>query len=574
MTNSDVARTLADIADLLELKGELVFKVRAYQRAARVIENLPVELELLLRDGKLRDVPGVGESIALKISELITTGRLQYYEELKKQFPEGISNLLAIPGIGPKSAMRFTRELGIRTVDELEKAIQEGKVAGLKRMGQKGADKILRAIQAMRRKDTRMPIGHAMPVVEKVIDGLKKCSGLKNITPAGSLRRFKETVGDLDLMGTADDARSVIECFVTLPQVIQVVAKGPTKATIITNEGYQIDLRLVEHGAFGSLLQYFTGSKQHNIALREKAHRRGLKLSEYSIADVETGKEELFATEEAFYSRLSMQYIPPEIREATQEIDLAEKHALPRLIETGDLKGDFHVHSKWSDGHDPIEQIAITARKMKYSYIAITDHSVGRGIARGLNVERVKEQQEEIRKIEEKVGGIRILHGAEVDIRADGALDFPDEVLAEFDVVVASVHSAMGQEKAQMTGRVIKAMKNPYVDIIAHATGRLIGEREPVSIDMEEIFRSALATGTAMEINAMPARLDLKDIHIQRARELGVKLVIGTDAHREDQLVFAKYGVAMARRGWCQAGDVLNTLPYGKMRKALKRNRR
>ncbi len=575
MTNIEIARVLQDIADLLELKGELIFKVRAYQRAARAIEHLPTEVELLLKEGKLKDVPGVGESIQQKITELLTTGRLKYHEDLKQEFPEGINNLLAIPGIGPKTAMKLIRELGISTVDDLEKACRDGRVAALDRMGEKIAENLLRAIETVRRrKDIRIPIGQAMPVVERVIADLKVCSGIKNITAAGSLRRFRETIGDIDLMGTADDPVAVIACFVSLPQVLQIVARGPTKATVITREGFQIDLRLVEHAAFGSLLQYFTGSQQHNIILRERARRRGLKLSEYSITDLNTGREELFATEEAFYGRLGMQYIPPEIREATREIDLAEKRELPHLVEASDIRGDFHVHSKWSDGHDSIESIMTAARDMGYEYVAITDHSAGRGIARGLTVERVREQAHEIRRLEEKAPGIRLLRGGEVDIRADGTLDFPDEILAEFDVVVASVHSAMSQEKEQMTRRVIKAIENPNVDIIGHPTGRLLGEREPVAIDMEAVLQAAAASGTAMEINAMPSRLDLKDIHIFRARELGVKLAIGTDSHQSEQLRFARYGVALARRGWCRAEHVLNTMPFEKMREALKRGKR
>ncbi|MBI4330578.1 MAG: DNA polymerase/3'-5' exonuclease PolX [Chloroflexi bacterium] len=570
MTNVEIARVLLDIADLLEIKGELVFKVRAYQRAARAIEHLPAEAELLLKEGKLKDIPGVGESIAQKITEMVATGRLEYFEHLKAELPEGINTLLSVPGIGPKIAMKLSQDLGVKTIDDLERAILEGRVAGLERMGEKSAENILKAVQTLRRKDVRIPLGQAMPVVEKIMAGLKDCPGLRNLTPAGSLRRFKETVGDLDIMGTAEDADTVIQCFVTLPAVKQIVAKGPTKATVITTEGFQVDLRLVEHESFGSLLQYFTGSKQHNIALRERARRRGLKLSEYGITMVETDRTEYFPTEAGFYARLGMQYIPPEIREATGEIELAEDHALPPLVEMSDVRGDFHVHSNWSDGHDSIEDMVAVARATGYEFIALTDHSVGRGIARGLNVERVRQQEQEIKKVEQNAGGIRVLHGAEVDIRADGTLDFPDDLLSQFDVVVAAVHSAMGQDKDRMTRRVIDAMRNPHVDIIAHPTCRLLGEREPVDIDMEQIFRVAAETGTALEINAMPARLDLKDTHIFRARELGVKLVVGTDSHSAAQLDFMRYGVAVARRGWCQARDILNTLPYEEMRRALK----
>jgi len=562
MKNTEIAKVFQDMADLLELKGENPFKIRAYQRAARAIEHLPKELEIMVEEGEdLQSIPGVGEAIAKKITELVTTGKLRVYEELKAEFPEGITALLEIPGIGPKTAKRLSTELGIKSVDELEQAIKDGRVAKLFRMGEKTAENILQQIQALRRKDQRIPIGEALPVVEEVLGALRTIPGVKNLTAAGSLRRFRETVGDIDLMGTADNPEEVIKAFVSLPQIRQVLAQGPTKASVILPGGLQADLRMVEHDSFGSLLQYFTGSKQHNIALRTKEQKKGLKLSEYGITDLSTNKLEKFATEEEFYHRLGLQYIPPELREDQGEIELAEKGALPRLIELSDIKGDFHVHTKWSDGHDSIEDMVKAAKALGYKYIAITDHSVGRGIAKGLNEERLRKQIEEIRRLNQSLGDFHILTGIEVDIRADGTIDLPDALLSELDVVIAAIHSAMTQSEEQITRRLLNAIENPHVDIIAHPTCRLIGEREPAAVDMEAVFKAALRHNKALEINAMPDRLDLKDTHIYRGRELGVKLVMGTDAHSTAQLSFMRFGVGIARRGWCRAEDVLNTRP-------------
>jgi len=566
MKNSDVARVLQDIADLLELKGENVFKIRAYQKAARAIEHHPRELEAMIEEGDdLRSIPGVGEAIAKKTSELITTGKLRYYENLKAEFPRGITNLLSIPGIGPKTANKLSSDLGISSVDELERAITDGRVAELFRLGQKTAENILHQIQALRRKDQRIPIGEALPIVEEIITALRTIPGVKNLTPAGSLRRFQETVGDIDLMGTADDPKKVIDAFVALPLVRQVLAQGSTKASVIVSGGLQVDLRMVEHDSFGSLLQYFTGNKQHNIALREKWHKQGLKLSEYGITVIATGKLEKFATEEEFYRRLGLQYMPPEIREARGEIEKAEQGAIPRLVELSDIKGDLHAHTEWSDGHDSIEELARAARDMGYQYIAVTEHSAGRGIAHGLNVERLKEQVAEVEALNERLVGIRVLTGTEVDIRADGRLDLPHEILSRLDIVIAAVHSAMNQSEEKMTQRVIRAIENPDVDMIAHPTCRLIGQREPVAIDLEAVFQAAAEYNKIMEISAMPERLDLKDIHAFRARELGVKLAIGTDAHSIGHLGLMRFGIGVARRAWCEPHHILNTLPIAKL---------
>ena len=559
MKNSEIARVFHDMADLLELKGENIFKIRAYRRAAQVIEHLPKEMAVMLEQGEdFQQIPGVGDAIAKKSTELIKTGKLEAYESLKAEFPEGITRLLEIPGIGPKTAHLLSLELKITSAEQLEEAIKEGKVAHLFRMGDKTAQNLLHKIQAMRRKDQRIPIGQALPIVEDILNSLSSLRGVKNMTSAGSLRRFRETVGDIDIMGTADNPEKVISEFVALPVVKEVLAKGPTKASVILSHGLQADLRMVEHDSFGSLLQYFTGSREHNIALRTKCQKKGLKLSEYGITDVAHDKLEKFATEEAFYGRLGMQYIPPEIREDQGEIELSEKNAIPRLVDLRDIKGDFHAHSDWSDGNNTIEEMALAAKNEGYKYMAITDHSKGLGIAHGLTEERLKEQVREIHLLNQKLKGFRILCGMEVDIRADGSIDMPDHMLAELDCVVGAVHSSFNQSEERVTRRILRAIENPHIDIIAHPTSRLIGEREPTAVDMEAVFKAAVKYKKAREINAMASRLDLKDIHIHRARELGVMLAIGTDSHIAGQLKLMRFGIGMARRGWCESKHILN----------------
>jgi DNA polymerase (family 10) len=572
VNNTDIARVFEDIADLLQIKGENVFKIRAYQRAARAIGYLPREIDAMIAAGEdLRVIPGVGEAIAKKITELVATGRLEFYDKLKAGLPPGVSTLLTVPGIGPKRALELSSQLGIRDIDGLEQAIRDGRVAGLFRMGEKTAGNILHQVEMVRRKDTRVPIGHAFPVVESIIGALGRLPGVRNLTPAGSVRRFRETIGDIDLMGTAGDPESVVSEFVRLPPVRQVLGQGPTKASVIVTGGLQVDLRFVEHDSFGSLLQYFTGSREHNVLLRERAVKQGLKLSECGITRRDGGALEKYDTEEAFYRRLGLRYIPPEIREAMGEIERAEQGTLPRLVEPSDIRGDLHAHTDWSDGRDTLEAMAEAAVKLGYEYLLITDHSAGLGIARGLDRERLERQLGEIAVLNRRYSGFRLLAGTEVDIRADGRLDAPDDLLARLDLVVAAVHSAMGQSKERMTQRIIGAIANPHVDIIAHPTCRLIGEREPSQVDMESVFSAALEHGKALEINAMPERLDLRDIHAYRARELGVRLVVSTDSHQAGQLPLMRYGVGVARRAWCEAKDILNTRPLAEFLASFRR---
>jgi len=572
MQNVEIARVFEQMADFLEIKGDNPFKIRAYRRAAEIIEHLPREAAAMLAAGEdLKALPGIGEAIAAKVAELVSTGHLSAWETLQKSLPQGLSALLEIPGIGPKTAYRLTTELGIASVDELEQAILAGKVASLFRLGGRTAQNLLRQIQSYRRKDQRIPLGQALPLVEEILAALRLLPGVKNLMPAGSLRRFRETVGDIDLMGTADTPDAVIRSFVSLPQVREILAQGPTKASVILANGFQADLRMVEHEAFGSLLQYFTGSRQHNIALRTRMQRKGLKLSEYGITDVATDRLEKFATEESFYARLGMQYIPPEIREDRGEIELAEKRALPELIGLSDIRGDLHVHTNWSDGGASIEDMARAAKALGYQYLAITDHSGGLGIARGLNEERLRTQVQAIRQLDEQLEGIRLLAGTEVNILADGRLDLPDEILSELDVVVASVHSSLNQTQAKMTKRILKALENPHVDILAHPTCRLIGQREPIAVDMEAIFQKAAEFRKVLEINSMTDRLDLQDISIYRARELGVLLAIDTDAHRPEHFDLIRFGIGMARRGWCRPSHILNSRPVEEVLSYLQR---
>ena len=561
LTNEHIAELFENMGSLLEMKGDTIFKIRAYQRAARTIEQLSSPLAQAVENGEdLTKIPGVGKAISEKIVEFIGTGQVAAYQRLLEELPPGVLDLKDIPGIGPKTAVAIGVELGISTVEGVAEAAADGRLAGLPRMGQKAADSILRHIEAFQAIGSRTPIGQALPIAEEVIAALRKqCPEIGPLFPAGSLRRWEETIGDIDLIGIAPDPEAVGDALVALPMVKDVLVHGPKKTSVVVESGMQIDLRIGEPGTFGALLQYFTGSQQHNIRLRDYANRKGLSLNEYGITNTETGKVEEFADEEGFYARLGLPWMPPELRTGVYELDAGLADSLPRLIEATDLKGDLHLHSEWSDGNDPIELMIEAAVSQGYEYMALTDHSASLGVANGLTNERLESQISLLRSMQKNYD-ITILCGSECDIRANGDMDYPDEILAQLDWVVASVHSAMGQDQATMTARIIKAMEHPSVTIIGHLTTRLLGQREPVEFDLEAVLQAARDTGTALEINASPERLDLKDTHAYRARELGVPLVINTDSHHHTHLDKRRFGVAVARRAWCRPEDILNTM--------------
>ena len=561
LTNEHIAELFENMGSLLEMKGDTIFKIRAYQRAARTIEQLSSPLAQAVENGEdLTKIPGVGKAISEKIAEFIGTGQVAAYQRLLEELPPGVLDLKDIPGIGPKTAVAIGVELGISTVEGVAEAAADGRLAGLPRMGQKAADSILRHIEAFQAIGSRTPIGQALPIAEEVIAALRKqCPEIGPLFPAGSLRRWEETIGDIDLIGIAPDPEAVGDALVALPMIKDVLVRGPKKTSVVVESGMQIDLRIGEPGTFGALLQYFTGSQQHNIRLRDYANRKGLSLNEYGITNTETGKVEEFADEEGFYARLGLPWMPPELRTGVYELDAGLADSLPRLIEATDLKGDLHLHSEWSDGNDPIELMIEAAVSQGYEYMALTDHSASLGVANGLTNERLESQISLLRSMQKNYD-ITILCGSECDIRANGDMDYPDEILAQLDWVVASVHSAMGQDQATMTARMIKAMEHPSVTIIGHLTTRLLGQREPVEFDLEAVLQAARDTGTALEINASPERLDLKDTHAYRARELGVPLVINTHSHHHTHLDKRRFGVAVARRAWCRPEDILNTM--------------
>jgi DNA polymerase (family 10) len=561
VSNEEVAELFENMATLLEVKGDTVFKIRAYQRAASTIAQLSFSLEQAAADGvDLKKVPGIGKAISEKIHELIETGQVGTYQRLKAELPAGVLEIMAIPGIGPRTAALIARELKVSSVEALEQAILDGRIASLPGLGQKTADNILRHIQSRRTRDDRTPIGDALAVAERVIAALReRCPHIVQLYPAGSLRRWEETIGDIDLIGTSPQPAEVSEALVTLPEVLEVLAHGEKKTSVVVKPGIQIDLRIGDEESFGALLQYFTGSLQHNIRLRDYANRMGLSLNEYGITDLKSGQIEYFPNETAFYARLGLPNIPPELRTGMGELEAGLQGELPNLLEESDLRGDLHLHSNWSDGSDPIEAMVAAAVAQGYDYMALTDHSAGLGIANGLSIERLEQQIQLLRSLQDQYP-ITILCGSEVDIRADGKLDYPDELLAQLDLVVASVHSAMGQDRDTMTRRVIRAMQHPSVTIIGHLSTRLIGRRPPTQVDVEAVLQAARETGTALEINASPERLDLKDTHAYRARELGVPLVINTDSHHHASLGQRRFGVAVARRAWCEAGHILNTM--------------
>jgi DNA polymerase (family 10) len=572
MNNRQLAEAFTLIADLLEIKGENVYKTIAYRRAAESLLGLSRPAADYWKEGKLQEIPGVGKAIAEKIDEMLETGKLEFLEKLKKEVPPGLVEWLPIPGLGPKRAAMIWKTLKITSFAELEAAAKEGKLRDLPGMGAKTEAAILEGIASLSRRTVRVPLGRAYPIAQALIAELKKVKGVVAAEPAGSLRRMRDTVGDLDVLVASKDPVAVMEAFVNLPRVHRVLGKGPTKSSIEFHDGLRVQLWVHPPEQWGTALVYATGSKEHNIRLREMALAKDLSLSDHSFVNIIDGSEIFCATEEDVYETLDLPWIPPELREDRGEIQAARADKLPRLIQKKDIKADLQMHSTWSDGKLSMLEMARLAAKRGMKTIAFTDHSISLGVTRGLSMQAHKQQAAEIKKIQKQLGDkILVLHASEVEIKADGTLDYPDEFLATLDLVVASLHTSLRQPRDRVTQRVINAIRNPHVDIIGHPTGRLIQEREGADLDMDAVLKAAAESGVAMEINAHPSRLDLDDIHARRARELGIPIAINTDAHSKGDLDMLPYGVATARRAWLEPKDVINTWSQKKLLDWLKK---
>ncbi len=569
LTNREIANTFETVADLLQLKGENIHRVLAYRNAAEAIRQYPRDLRTVASEGTLTDIPYVGETLASKIEEMLETGKLEFYERLANEIPPGLVSIMRINGVGPKKAVLFWKELGVTTVPELETAAREGKLRSLSGMGAKSEQKIIEGIEALARQSGRTPLGIALPAAQEILDHLLTVPGVVQGAVAGSIRRGRPTIGDVDLLVASDNAEPIMDAFVNMGQVARVLGHGPTKSSIELHNGLQVDVRVLAKERWGTALSYFTGSQAHNIRMRELALSKKLSLNEHAFSPVdsngniiEDSPKILCATEEEVYATVGLPWIPPEIREDWGEIEAAQERRLPQLIELDDIHADLHMHTLWSDGKLSVREMAEAAHARGRKYIVITDHSAYSSIANGLSVERLMEQQEEVRQVDAEMGpDFRVFHGTEMDIRPDGTLDYPDEVLAKLDFVIASLHYSLRQERPQITERVLNAIRNPHVDLIGHPRGQLIPNREPADLDMDAVFEAARQHGTALEINANPHRLDLEAQYARRAVELGIPLAIDTDAHRAEELDLMHFGVLTARRGWVEAESVLNTWP-------------
>ena len=571
MKNKELADLFERMADILEFKGENPFKISAYRKASRIIGDLTQDVEEIAESGKLKGIPGIGEGMAQKVVEYLKTGKISKFEEVKKGVPDELIAIMDIPGMGPKTLSMLHKEKGISNLSQLEKASEDGSLLGLFGMGEKKIENIKRGIQLLKQSKGRMNLGLAFPVAKRIVETLRQKTGSKKIEWAGSLRRMKENIGDIDILATGPDKEKIVHAFTHLPEVKEVLASGETKASVIAEGGTQIDLRVVEEDSYGAALQYFTGSKGHNIHLRGIAKAKGIKINEYGVFK---GNKKIAGKEEKdVYRSLGMAWIEPELREDRGEIEAAQEKRLPKLVQESEIKGDLHVHSKWSDGTSSIEEIAQAAQKRGYQYVAICDHSKSLRIAHGLDESRLMKQIEEIDRINEKLKGFQILKGTEVDILTDGKLDFSEKILEKLDIVVAAIHSGFKQDKAKMTKRIVRALENPFVNIIAHPSGRLLGARDPYEVEMDELMEAVKKYGKALEINAYFERLDLDDVHCRKAKEMGVRVGIGTDAHHLDQMWMMSLGVAVAKRGWLEAKDVLNTLSLKEILKWCHRTR-
>jgi DNA polymerase (family 10) len=573
VTNADIADMLNEMANLLEIDGANPFRVRAYRQAALTIATMPRPLADMVEQGEnLTDLPGIGESIAAKIEEIVRTGKLDQLEEERSHIPPQLTELLRVPSLGPKRASVLYKELGITSLEQLKQAAQEQRIRQVKGFGPKLEQTILKDIEQAQQYQRRYLWAEAAQIARPLVEYLRANDRVKRVDVAGSYRRGLETVGDLDILaiGTTDTPDPAIgEYFVRYPSVKEVISRGDTRSTAVLASGMQVDLRVMPAESYGAAMIYFTGSKTHNIHLRQIALDKGLKLSEYGLF---RGEERVAgATEQEVYRTLGLDYITPELREDRGEIEAAAQGQLPHLVTLEDIRGDLQAHSKASDGVNTIEEIALAARALGYAYVTITDHSRRLRVARGLDPRQVREQMNEIDRLNARLENITILKGAEVDILKDGSLDLPDDLLGDLDIVVCSVHSSFNLSKEQQTERIIRAMDNPHFNILAHPTGRRLGERQPYEVDMERLMLAALERGCYMEINSQPDRLDLNDTHAHMAKTLGLKLAISSDAHRADDLSVLQYGVMQARRGWLEPEDVLNTRDWPELQRLLRR---
>lgn len=574
MKNKEVAKLFNEISEYLEMEG-VAFKPYAYQKAAMSLEALPEDLEVLYRQGglkALKKIPGIGESMAQKIEEYLTTGKMQYYEDFKAKMPINLEEIVGVEGVGPKKAKVLYEQLGIKTLEELEAAAQAHKIAPLFGFGQKTEDNILQGIGFLKTGKGRFLLGDILPLAQEVLEKLGSLPEVEKIDTAGSLRRLKETIGDVDFLVISNHPEKVMDFFVSLPGVVKVWGHGNTKSSVRLKEGCDMDLRVIPPASYGAALQYFTGSKEHNIALRKIAIDQGYKLSEYGLFAGNTPVAA--ATEEEVYAKLGLAWIPPELREDRGEIDAALAGKLPELIGYQDLKGDLHVHCNWNGGKQSIREIAAAARERGYQYVGISDHTKFLKIEHGLDEERLRQRNQEIDQINlefQKAGiGFLVLKGCEANIMADGSIDITDAALSEMDYVIAGVHSQFKMPREEMTRRLITAMENPHVDIISHPTGRLLQKRDEYDIYLDQVLAAARDTRTVLEINAYPERLDLNDLNIRTCKRLGIKMVINTDTHQVDQLRFMPFGIAQARRGWAEKQDIINAWPAAEMLKMLK----
>jgi DNA polymerase (family X) len=563
MNNREVVAIFNQVADMLAIRGDQIHRILAYRKAAESIDSLGRDINIVAAEGKLTEIPGIGNTLAAKIEEMLATGQLDFYERLAAEVPPSLVEMLRVEGLGPKRVKQIHDVLGIKTLDELTSAARAGKLRNLPGMGEKSEAKLLAAISALAlHGDSRTPLGIVWPIAQEMLATLAQVPGVTQAAIAGSLRRMKETIGDIDILVAADSPDDVMACFGSLDIVESVAARGPTKTRVVLLNGMGADLRVLPAERWGTLLAYFTGSQAHNIRLRELALKKGLSLNEHAFTPVDGGAEILCPTEEEVYATLGLPYIPACMREDRGEIEAALKNSLPNLVEESDLVSDLHLHTTWSDGTRSIIDMAKAARDDGLQGIAITDHSVSLGIAHGLSIERLREQAAEVRAADEAMGpDFKVLHGTEMEIRADGTLDYPDEVLAELDFVIASLHTGLGQPKEHVTQRVLNAIYNPHVDMIAHPTGRLMPDRVGADLDMEIIMRAAAANGTILEVNANPQRLDLRDVDVRQALEMGVKIAINTDAHRSEEFGYRHFGVATAQRGWATSTSVVNSWP-------------